>query len=92
MTMGVALALPFAIVLTFVRIGDKSIWYDEAFSIAVAQRSWAWLALASTVPLAYASPGGDVGWGVKCLEYLPPLAVAYHRWSLNRAAGVWCAR
>jgi len=34
-----------------------------------------WLLFAALVPLAYSNGGADIGWGIKCLEYLPPLAL-----------------
>jgi hypothetical protein len=42
---------------------------------AAARLSWGWLLLGATVPLAYFVRGDDVPWAVRCVEYLPPLAV-----------------
>lgn len=47
---------------------------------AAAYRSWGWLLLAATVPLAYCGGTGDVPWAVRWLEYAPPLAVIYWRY------------
>lgn len=42
---------------------------------AAAFLSWGWLALAATVPLAYLSAGADLPWSLRCLIWLPPLAL-----------------
>jgi hypothetical protein len=51
-------------------------WYVLwVLPFAAARLSWGWLLFAATVPLAYVAGGDDVPWGVRCVEYLPPLAL-----------------
>ena len=42
---------------------------------AAAKRSWAWLTLCGTVPLAYLAGAGDISMPVRLAVYLPAAAV-----------------
>ena len=42
---------------------------------ASAYLSRGWLLLAALAPLAYTGVPGDVPWGVRCLEFVPPLGL-----------------
>jgi len=51
-------------------------WYVLwVLPLAAARLSWGWLLFAATVPLAYWAGPADVPWGVRSVEYLPPLAL-----------------
>jgi hypothetical protein len=55
---------------------------------AAARLSWAWLLFGATAPLAYWIRGDDVPWAVRCLEYLPPLALMIATtWRSRRSSG-----
>ena len=52
---------------------------------AAARCSAGWLLFCATVPLAYLGLDGDVPWSVRCIEYLPPLALmALGGWRASR--------
>jgi len=52
---------------------------------AVAYLSWGWLVWGFTIPLAYLGAGSDVPWGIRCVEYLPPLVILFVCWRKARA-------